>query len=114
MKSLEETQRVLREHKEEIRRYSVVILGVFGSVARGEHKKTSDVDILVEIERPIGLKFFELWEELEKLLGCEVDLVRKKLFEGIIKKELPPLKPSFEKIYTKLLRKEENERPGGD
>ncbi len=31
-------------------------------------------------------------------------------FEGIIKEELPPLKPSFEKIYTKLLQEEENER----
>ncbi|MCW3136238.1 MAG: nucleotidyltransferase family protein [Canidatus Methanoxibalbensis ujae] len=105
MKNLEEIKRILGKHKEEIRRkYSVVVLGVFGSVARGEHKKTSDVDILVEIERPIGLKFFELWEEFEKLLGCEVDLVRKKLFEGIIKEDLPPLKSSFEKIYTKLLR----------
>ena len=88
MKSLEEIQRVLREHKEEIRRYGVVILGVFGSVARGEHKKTSDVDILVEIERPIGLKFFELWEKFEKLLGCEVDLVRKKLLREEIKSEI--------------------------
>ncbi|MDL1970969.1 MAG: nucleotidyltransferase family protein [Candidatus Desulfofervidaceae bacterium] len=89
MKSLEETQRVLREHKEEIRRkYGVVILGVFGSVARGEQNKTSDVDILVEIERPIGLKFFELWEKLEKLLGCEVDLVREKLLREEIKSEI--------------------------
>ena len=89
MKSLEETQRVLREHKEEIRRkYGVVIFGVFGSVARGEQKKTSDVDILIEIERPIGLKFFELWEELEKLLGCEVDLVREKLLREEIKSEI--------------------------
>ena len=89
MKSLEETQRVLREQKEEIRRkYGVVIFGVFGSVARGEQKKTSDVDILIEIERPIGLKFFELWEELEKLLGCEVDLVREKLLREEIKSEI--------------------------
>jgi len=89
MKSLEKIQRVLREHKEEIqRKYSLVILGVFGSVARGEHKKTSDVDILVEIERPIGLKFFELWEKFEKLLGCEVDLVRKKLLREEIKSEI--------------------------
>jgi len=89
MKSLEETQRVLREHKEEIRRkYGVVIFGVFGSVARGEQKKTSDVDILIEIERPIGLKFFELWEELDKLLGCEVDLVREKLLREEIKSEI--------------------------
>ncbi len=89
MKSLEEVKRVLQEHKEEIReKYGVVILGVFGSVARGEQKETSDVDILVEVEKPIGLKFFELWEELEKLLGCEVDLVREKLLREEIKDEI--------------------------
>lgn len=89
MKNLEEIKRILGKHKEEIRRkYSVVVLGVFGSVARGEQEKTSDVDILVEIEKPIGLKFFELWEELEKLLGCEVDLVREKLLREEIKDEI--------------------------
>jgi len=46
------------------------------------------VDILVEMERPIGLKFFERWEELEKLLGCEVDLVRKKPLREEIKSEI--------------------------
>uniref|UniRef100_A0A832I9V7 Nucleotidyltransferase n=1 Tax=Pseudothermotoga hypogea TaxID=57487 RepID=A0A832I9V7_9THEM len=89
MKSLEEIKEVLSEHKEEIReKYGVVILGVFGSYARGEQKETSDVDILIEIERPIGLKFFELWDELEKLLGCEVDLVREKLLREEIKSDI--------------------------
>ena len=89
MKSLEEIKRILEEHKEEIcKRYGVVILGIFGSYARGEHKKNSDIDILVEIERPIGLKFFELWEELEKLLNCEVDLVREKLLREEIKSDV--------------------------
>ncbi|KUK23762.1 MAG: DNA polymerase beta domain protein region [Thermotoga petrophila] len=89
MKSLEEIKEILSEHKEEIReKYGVVILGVFGSYARGEQKETSDVDILIEIERPIGLKFFELWDELEKLLGCEVDLVREKLLREEIKSDI--------------------------
>jgi len=89
MKSLEEIKKILSEHKEEIRRkYGVVILGIFGSYARGEQKKNSDVDILIEIEKPIGLKFFELWEELEKLLNCEVDLVREKLLREEIKSDV--------------------------
>jgi len=89
MKSLEEIKKILREHKEEIReKYGVVILGVFGSYTRGEQKETSDVDILIEIERPIGLKFFELWDELEKILGCEVDLVREKLLREEIKSDI--------------------------
>ncbi|WP_448517608.1 nucleotidyltransferase family protein [Pseudothermotoga sp.] len=89
MKSLEEIKEILSEHKAEIReKYGVVILGVFGSYARGEQKETSDVDILIEIERPIGLKFFELWDELEKLLGCEVDLVREKLLREEIRSDV--------------------------
>lgn len=89
MKSLEEIKSILEKHKEEIRKkYGVVILGVFGSFARGEQREDSDIDILIELESPIGLKFFELWDELEKLLGCEVDLVRKKLLREEIREEV--------------------------
>jgi predicted nucleotidyltransferase len=52
----------------------VVIIGIFGSYSRGEQRDSSDVDILVKLERPIGLRFFELWDELEKLLDMKVDL----------------------------------------
>jgi len=89
MKTLEEIKRILREHKEEIReRYGVVIVGIFGSYARNEQKEGSDVDILIEFESPIGLKFFELWEYLEELLRCEVDLVRLKLVREEIKDDV--------------------------
>jgi len=76
MKGLEKIKNILAEHKEIIReRYGVRILGIFGSYARGENTEISDIDILVEIERPIGLKFFELWDYLEELLGVKVDLL---------------------------------------
>ena len=76
MKTLEEIKRILLEHKEEIRqKYGIIILGVFGSYARGEQKETSDVDIIVELERPIGLRFFELWDYLENILGIKVDVL---------------------------------------
>lgn len=89
MKTLEEIRKILAKHKEEIReRYGVVILGIFGSYARGEQKESSDLDILVELERPIGLKFFELWDELEKLLGCEIDLVRASLLRKEIRDDI--------------------------
>jgi len=89
MKTLEEIKKILAEHKEEIRKkYGIVIIGVFGSYARGEQKETSDVDILVEIERPVGLRFFELWDYLEKLLGCNVDLVRAKLLREEIRDDI--------------------------
>lgn len=89
MKTLEEIKSILEKHKQEIReKYGVIILGVFGSYAKGKQKETSDVDILIEIERPIGLEFFELWDNLEKLLGCDVDLVRQKLIRDEIKEEI--------------------------
>ena len=76
MKTPEEIKKMLSENKEKLRRkYGVKILGVFGSYARNEQGKKSDVDILVEIEKPIGFKFFELWDELEEMLGIKVDLL---------------------------------------
>jgi len=89
MKTLENIKKVLCEHKEEIKeKYGVVIIGVFGSYARGEQKETSDVDILIELKKPIGLKFFELWDYIEKILDCNVDLVRAKLLRKEIKEEI--------------------------
>jgi len=91
MKTIQEIQRILKEHKEEIRKkYGVVIVGIFGSYAKGEQKESSDVDIIVELERPIGLKFYELWDYLENLLGINVDVLtlfalkqKPKLWENI-------------------------------
>jgi predicted nucleotidyltransferase len=56
-------------------RYGARSLALFGSVARDEARPDSDVDILVEFERPVGLfGLFELQDYLEALLGCKVDL----------------------------------------
>ena len=50
---------------------------LFGSFARGEETPLSDVDILVVLDhtKPVGLKFFGMWNDLEKLLDRKVDLV---------------------------------------
>jgi predicted nucleotidyltransferase len=50
-------------------------VGVFGSVARGDGGPTSDVDLLVQLERPLGLAFVDLVEFLEGKLGRRVDLL---------------------------------------
>ncbi len=93
MNNLEHIKKILKEHKEEIReKYRVVIVGVFGSVARSEESLDSDVDILVNIEKPIGLKFFELWDYLETILKRKVDLLT---MQAVNKK--PILKESIEK-----------------
>jgi len=69
-------QRELSKLKPYLReKYGVKKIGVFGSYARGEEKESSDIDILIELEKPIGWEFFYLKDYLEKKLGREVDLV---------------------------------------
>ena len=57
------------------KRYGVARASVFGSVARGESKPESDIDLVISLKSPIGLfKFYELNDALEKTLGHKVDL----------------------------------------
>jgi len=80
MRDVDRIKRVLLEHKAELRKkFKVKTIGVFGSYVRGEQKRGSDVDVLVEFEEPIGLfEFMDLEEYLSRLLGVKVDLVSKK------------------------------------
>jgi predicted nucleotidyltransferase len=51
-------------------------LDLFGSVARGESGPDSDVDLLVDFDKPIGLfHFFRVQRRIEEILGAKVDLV---------------------------------------
>lgn len=69
--------------------YNVEKIGVFGSVARGDNKYTSDVDVLVEFSQPIGMfKFIELEEFLSKAIGKKVDLATKMALKPAIKQEI--------------------------
>lgn len=73
---MEEIRAILSQHKEELHaRFGVRRLGIFGSYARGENSPVSDVDILVELERPMGWEIVDLHRYLEELLGLRVDLV---------------------------------------
>jgi hypothetical protein len=64
-------------------KYGVKRIGLFGSFAREEQSRKSDVDIVVEFGRPIGLKFVELADYLEGLLGRKVDLLTPDGIKGI-------------------------------
>jgi len=65
----------LGKHMPEIRGFGVSRLGVFGSLARGEERPDSDVDILVEFDQPVGLfAFVRLQRYLEEIIGRPVDL----------------------------------------
>lgn len=65
------------------RAYGVKRIGLFGSVVRGEQEPGSDVDLIVEFDRPIGFKFVDLAVELERLLGAKVDLLTSAGVENI-------------------------------
>lgn len=64
-------------------KYGVRKIGLFGSFVNGEPSAKSDVDIVVEFERPIGFRFIELPEDLEHLLGRRVDLLTPAGIRGI-------------------------------
>lgn len=80
MKRLEDIKEILARHRKELKeQYGVVVIGVFGSYARGEQSENSDVDILVEFERPIGfVRFIKLEDYFSQLLGIKADLVTPK------------------------------------
>jgi predicted nucleotidyltransferase len=65
----------LIEHRSEVAALHATSLTLFGSVARDEARADSDVDLLVEFDKPVGLfEFLELKERLEEILGRRVDL----------------------------------------
>lgn len=83
-------KKVLAEHKRELRlRFKVKDIGVFGSFVRGEQKKASDVDVLVEFVEPVGFfEFLALEDYLSELLSSKVDLVSKKALKPRIRERV--------------------------
>jgi predicted nucleotidyltransferase len=66
---------ILGQHRSEINACGVKSLALFGSVARDEARPDSDVDLLVEFNRPTGLLgLIALQQKLEEWLGRPVDL----------------------------------------
>jgi len=63
--------------------FGVKRIGLFGSFARETAQESSDVDLIVEFQRPIGLKFVEMVEYLETLLGRRVDVLTPAGLRGI-------------------------------
>jgi predicted nucleotidyltransferase len=66
---------ILHQNQAEINSFGVKSMALFGSVARDEARPDSDVDLLVEFDRPVGLLgLIALQQRLEELLGCHVDV----------------------------------------
>jgi predicted nucleotidyltransferase len=80
MKTLDEIRTIIRQRRDVLaEKYGVAVVGVFGSYVRGEQERRSDIDLLVDILRPISLLEIvgaEIY--LSEVLGSRVDLVPKR------------------------------------
>jgi hypothetical protein len=68
--------------------YSVKEIGLFGSFSDGSCTNESDIDLLVELEKPIGWKYLSLEIFLEKIFNRKVDLVTKNALKKQIKETI--------------------------
>jgi uncharacterized protein len=76
MKTLQEIKSVLRNHRQHLfHDYPIKSMAIFGSYSRKDQNEDSDLDILVEFKDKIGIRFIDLAEELENIVGFKVDLV---------------------------------------
>jgi len=80
----ESISEILRENYAHLAsEYGVKRIGLFGSYAKGLPTKDSDVDIIVEFDRPTGFRFVHFAEYLENLLGKKVDVLTPAGVQGI-------------------------------
>lgn len=96
MKTLEEIKVIIAKHEDEIKgKYGLKEIGIFGSYVKGKQEETSDVDILVEFEKPVSLlQIVSLENYLSDIVGIKVDVVPKKniraeLKESILREAVP-------------------------
>lgn len=96
IQSIDAIKEILAKYKNLLHeKYSVANIGIFGSYVRQEQKETSDVDILVEFDKPVSLlRIVSLENYLSDILGVKVDVVpkkniRKELKDHILKEAVP-------------------------
>ena len=71
-----------------LKKNKVVRAGIFGSYARGEQGKDSDIDILVKTSSPLGFEFIGIQFELEEKLKKKVDLLTYKSIHPLLRKRI--------------------------
>ncbi|HDP99154.1 MAG TPA: nucleotidyltransferase [bacterium] len=89
MMDKDEIIRLIRENYSALTtEYGVSKIGIFGSLAKGTMTEDSDLDIVVEFNKPIGFKFIRLIKYLEGLFGKKVAVITKDGIENIRVKEV--------------------------
>jgi len=78
MSDLNSIKQILSQLKPELTdKYHVSSIGLFGSIVRDDFNSNSDIDIIVDFSKPIGIEFIDLAEFIERKLKKSVDLVSK-------------------------------------
>jgi uncharacterized protein len=78
MGELANIKQIIQHLKPELaQRFHVQSIGLFGSIVRGDYSATSDIDIIVDFDQPIGIEFIDLDDFMEQRLQKKVDLVSK-------------------------------------
>lgn len=78
MTELNSIKQILYQLKPELKqKYFVSSIGLFGSIVRNEFTDKSDIDIIVDFTKPIGIEFIDLADYIESKLSKKVDLVSK-------------------------------------
>ena len=96
MSTINEIRTVLGKHRDYLfQAYPIKSIAIFGSYAREDNDEDSDLDILVEFNDRIGVRFIDLADEIEEIVGLKVDLVSK---NGIKKGYLSAINPDL--IYV--------------
>ena len=85
----QEVLKTLATNRVKLREMGIGSLSLFGSVARDEAVDTSDIDLLIEFNRPVGLfHFARVRRTLSELLSCPVDLVTRAALRDEMRDEI--------------------------
>jgi len=86
----QELKKILAANRSELQKLGVVSLAVFGSVAREESTQQSDIDLLVDFDRDVGLfHLFELQHRLEEIIGVpKIDLIQKGAIHPALRQQI--------------------------
>ncbi len=96
VEKLKDIKKILEQLKPELtQKFHVQTIGLFGSVVREDFSEISDIDIIVDFDRPIGVEFIDLANFIEDKLSKKVDLVSK---NGIKEKYFKAIEPEI--IYV--------------
>ena len=80
----------LRELKPWLEEQGIVNVRLFCSYARDEARPDSDIDLLVEMTKPMGFRFFSIEEDLSKALGARVEMGTERSMHRLLRERVLP------------------------